>query len=145
MSLIEDSVEEAVYNLSVSRRLQHIARQHQSTTESQSLVSAEFPEDDADVDMHDKGELRVESALDAANSAELQSVPVNKLIAKGGKGKGGGEVVSKDDLWTCLFSRTLAGTRANASVRAEMGRHERAEAAEQRLVERQAVGGAERA
>ncbi|KAF2666062.1 hypothetical protein BT63DRAFT_481872 [Microthyrium microscopicum] len=145
MSLVQDSVEEAVYNLSVSRRLEHIARQ---VEDNRHIDERQTVERLSDEQAENSGnEQQSESALDKANSAALQSVPVTKLIAKGGRGKtSGGEIVGQQDLWACLFSKTLAGTRANASVRAEMGRHERAEAAEARLTlaERSATGGASR-
>ncbi|CAD0093497.1 unnamed protein product [Aureobasidium mustum] len=76
-----------------------------------------------------------EAAIDAANSLELQQAPVSKLLVQG---KGDGEVVLNDDLWSCLFSRAAKSQRqqqqpvVSAELEAEVGRHLRAEAAENR-------------
>jgi E3 ubiquitin-protein ligase SHPRH len=120
MSLIADTVEEAVYNLSVNRRLEHIAQQKR---ESHAVLngSSRAQQQQNEID------------IDAANSAELQSVPVSRLLLKGAKNSG--ELVDQRDLWTCLFSKTDSGTRVNESLRAEMDRHYRAEAAERRMEE----------
>jgi E3 ubiquitin-protein ligase SHPRH len=77
MFLVEDTVEEAIYEISVKRRLAHI--QGSDTTRT--------------------GAGRVEEqALDAANSQELQAAPLAKLM---NKGQSEGEIVDKDDLWIC--------------------------------------------
>ncbi|KAG9819504.1 hypothetical protein KCU98_g19347, partial [Aureobasidium melanogenum] len=77
-----------------------------------------------------------EAAIDAANSLELQQAPVSKLLVQG---KGGGELVPNDDLWSCLFSRAAKSQRqqqqpiiVSAELEAEVGRHLRAEAADDR-------------
>lgn len=44
----------------------------------------------------------LEETLDAANSLELQQVSLSKLLTKGSSG---GEVVEKEDLWSCLFDK----------------------------------------
>lgn len=41
----------------------------------------------------------IESNIEAANTLELET-PISNLLTKG---SGGGEMVSNDDLWNCLF------------------------------------------
>ena len=118
MYLINDTVEEAIYEISVARRLAHVqARQPNRTQKSRSATPAPL----------------AENAIDAANSEELQSAPISKLLVNS---KSGGEVVKTDDLWQCLFGKSQKGT-AKPSVEMEMvvARHLRAEAAENRRAE----------
>ena len=110
MYLINDTVEEAIYEISVARRLAHMqARQSNRMQKSRSTTPAPLPE----------------NAIDAANSEEMQSAPLSKLLVAG---KGGGELVGNDDLWQCLFGKPQAAT-AKPSVEMELvvGRHMRAE------------------
>lgn len=118
MYLINDTVEEAIYEISVARRLAHVqSRQSNRMQKSRSTTPAPLNE----------------NAIDAANSEEMQSAPISKLLASG---KGGGELVGKDDLWQCLFGKTQKAS-AKPSVEMEMvvGRHLRAEAAEHRRLD----------
>ncbi|TIA03031.1 hypothetical protein D6C82_02203 [Aureobasidium pullulans] len=114
MYLIGDTVEEAIYEISVARRLAHMQIRDQRTSKSTTPALGE-------------------AAIDAANSLELQQAPISKLLAQG---NGGGELVPNDDLWSCLFSRAAKSQRQQAVVSAEMeaevGRHLRQEAAENR-------------
>lgn len=80
MYLVSGTVEESIYDISVSRRLLH--------------VSKDAPQSSA-------AEL-LEETIEAANSLELQQAPLSKLLTKG---SGGGEVVEEDDLWNCLFRK----------------------------------------
>ncbi|KAI5358615.1 putative helicase, Zinc finger, RING-type, Zinc finger, RING/FYVE/PHD-type [Septoria linicola] len=113
MYLINDTVEEAIYELSVARRMTHVqSRQKQS---SRSATPAPL----------------AEHAIDAANSEELQSAPLSKLLVAG---KGGGEVVNKDDLWQCLFGKKSEMVQNSAVIDATINRHLRASAAEERAV-----------
>ena len=76
-----------------------------------------------------------EGTLDAANSLELQAAPVSQLLTKG---QSGGEVVNKNDLWTCLFTKVdrqrgaIDGVLEDGLLGREVGRHLRAEAAQDR-------------
>jgi len=140
MYLVKDTVEESIYELSVKRRLEHVqasssARKETATaTTSRSVTPAPG--------------LGAEAAVDAANSLELQQAPLGKLLVQG---KGQGEVVSKDDLWNCLFGQASKNAAADSekergfmdapaddyaqtdgAVGAEVGRFLRAEAAEDR-------------
>jgi E3 ubiquitin-protein ligase SHPRH len=115
MYLINDTVEESIYEISVARRLAHVqARQPNRMQKSRSATPAPL----------------AENAIDAANSEELQSAPISKLLVNS---KSGGEVVNTDDLWQCLFGKAQKAT-FKPSVEAEIvvGRHLRAEAAESR-------------
>ncbi|KAH0024868.1 hypothetical protein KCU78_g4913, partial [Aureobasidium melanogenum] len=124
MYLIGDTVEEAIYEISVARRLAHMQK---ATTnikkDSQQRSKSSTP-------------ALGEAAIDAANSLELQQAPVSKLLVQG---KGDGELVPNDDLWSCLFSRAAKSRRqqqqpvvVSAELETEVGRHLRAEAAENR-------------
>ncbi|EME80438.1 uncharacterized protein MYCFIDRAFT_198667 [Pseudocercospora fijiensis CIRAD86] len=115
MYLINDTVEEAIYETSVARRLAHVQSREQRQRESQKSRSAT------------PAPLQ-ENAIDAANSEELQSAPLTKLLVAG---KSGGEMVANDDLWQCLFGKAQKLTHS-AAARQEIGRHLRAEAAEAR-------------
>ncbi|OCK84153.1 hypothetical protein K432DRAFT_378900 [Lepidopterella palustris CBS 459.81] len=118
MYLISETVEEAIYEISVSRRLEHIGRRQ--------LVSAgESRSGTASPELQEK-------AIDAANSLELQQAPVKQLLRK----KGDGEEVRQDDIWNCLFSKPRRRQPAvSSALEKEVGRHLRAEAAGQRAVE----------
>lgn len=134
MYLVADTVEESIYDISVTRRLAHLKRSvdDQSTTASASRSGTATP--------HIKnGTAVTEGAIDAANSLELQSADLTKLLTNG---KSGGEVVGKQDLWQCLFGK--AGTRGHGlglvaelgeADNNEVGRFLRGEAAERRILE----------
>ena len=115
MYLVSDTVEESIYNLSVSRRLAHI---HEKEKEVEGN-SGTLP-----------GKL-TEVAIDSANSMEIQDAALSKLMAGGASS---GELVKKDDLWQCLFGNSSRKTNGGHSNRAdsEVGRFLRGEAAEQR-------------
>ncbi|KAI9657505.1 MAG: hypothetical protein M1829_006915 [Trizodia sp. TS-e1964] len=81
MYLIGGTVEEAIYRLSVKRRMAHIK------SESMQLVE------------EDSHELE-ETAFDFANSHELEKAVQDDLFEKGADQ---GELVEQDDLWPCLF------------------------------------------
>jgi E3 ubiquitin-protein ligase SHPRH len=150
MEIIADSVEEAVYELSVGRRLAHVAKQHSKEPKANSNETASGSElDEASKVGLSKSDAAAvqESALDVANSLELQRAPISRLLVRGTKG--GGEVVDTDDMWKCLFGKPRArGIEENGGVsgalRAEVDRQLRAEAAEERMIAGQAGAGAER-
>lgn len=115
MYLVEDTVEKAIYDISVDRRLSHISRSHGSDRPNETETSDP-----------------VESKIEAANSLELRDAPLSKLLSKG---PGGGEMVDKADLWNCLF-RTKAASRMQGEEVGEVDRvvtrYLGAEAAEER-------------
>lgn len=118
MYLINGTVEEAIYEISVTRRLAHVqSRQQSRNGKSRSATPG----------------LLQENAIDAANSEEMQSAPISKLLVAG---KGGGELVGNDDLWQCLFGKTQkAVAKPSVELQAEVDRHLRAEAAQSRQVD----------
>ncbi|KXT00986.1 hypothetical protein AC578_8198 [Pseudocercospora eumusae] len=115
MYLINETVEEAIYETSVARRLAHVQSRAQGQLERQkSRCATPAP--------------LQETAIDAANSEELQSAPLTKLLVAG---RSGGEMVANDDLWQCLFGKAQK-LQHSAAAQQEIGRHLRAEAAEAR-------------
>lgn len=88
--LVEGTVEESIYNLSVQRRMEHMA---QSPTPSKKGKSKEATPDVSDLN------------LEAANSMELQQAALTKLMSKDQQL---GEVVDKHDIWECLFGHLAA-------------------------------------
>lgn len=79
--LIEGTVEESIYNLSVQRRMEHMGRAaHAKSKESTPEV--------------------LEPTLQAANTLEMEQAALSKLMSKD---KSAGEAVEKSDLWECLF------------------------------------------
>lgn len=106
MYLIADTVEESIYGISVNRRLAHL----------KSSASSEH-------DARQKTGSVQETALDMANSIELQEADLTRLFEK--HGKAGGEMVETSDLWPCLFGRIkkkeavmagMAGTEAGNEI-----------------------------
>ncbi|KAI9814757.1 MAG: hypothetical protein M1827_003023 [Pycnora praestabilis] len=115
MYLISDTVEEAIYDISVARRMAHIGNSPQIGS---GKVSGSATPD------------ILESSIDAANSLELQQAPLSTLLSKG---TSGGEMVGKDDLWSCLFGiKQKQRSKGSAELDLEVGRHLRLAAAENR-------------
>lgn len=83
MYLVENTVERSIYEISADRRTSHIGRRHYS--EPEEVGARKMAEDDIEV----------------ANSVELQA-PISSLLTKESRG---GEMVSDNDLWDCLFRR----------------------------------------
>jgi E3 ubiquitin-protein ligase SHPRH len=122
MYLVQDTVEESFYDISVSRRLAHIV-QREKEKEAQSPTSKRRNSTTV--------ENITETAIDSANSLELQDATLAKLMTGG---PAGGEMVLKDDLWQCLFGNSSLSGSPGHSLEAEreVGRFLRAEAAEER-------------
>ncbi|KAL1881049.1 hypothetical protein Plec18167_003591 [Paecilomyces lecythidis] len=122
MYLVSDTVEETIYDISVSRRLAHIVqREKEKEAQSPPTKRRSVP---AIEDL-------TETAIDSANSLELQDATLSRLMTGG---SAGGEMVRKDDLWQCLFGKaTRSGTPGHSlEAEREVGRFLRAEAAEER-------------
>ncbi|PYH40056.1 putative SNF2 family helicase/ATPase, partial [Aspergillus saccharolyticus JOP 1030-1] len=125
MYLVSDTVEQSIYDLSVSRRLAHIMqkeRKHEAKL-SQTSVKSEHGV---------ASNTLTETAIDAANSSEIQDAALDKMMASGASG---GELVKKDDLWQCLFGRPNRYKKVDSVLMdadAEVARFLGAEAAEQR-------------
>jgi E3 ubiquitin-protein ligase SHPRH len=88
MYLISDTVEESIYEISVARRLAHVQSREQDRRNQKSRATTPAPIGDM--------------AIEAADTEEMQSAPIQKLLSSG---KTGGELVDKDDLWKCLFGK----------------------------------------
>jgi len=122
MYLVSDTVEESIYDITVTRRLSHIV-QKEKEKETQSTTPAR----------HDGITVEdiTQTAIDSANSIELQNAALGNLMMGG---PAGGEFVRKDDVWQCLFGAAARkgslGTSRNAEQ--EVGRFLRGQAAEER-------------
>lgn len=79
--IVDGTVEESIYNLSVQRRMEHIGKSLRGKSKES---TPELPD----------------AKLDVANSLELEQAHFSKLMGRGGIS---GEAVDKSDLWTCLF------------------------------------------
>ena len=113
MYLVENTVEKAIYDISVERRMAHM---------SKTTIGGETKEIDVS-----------ENRIDLANSLELQDAPFSKLLTKG---SGGGEVVEKGDLWNCLFkSKPKMHAPLADEIEMEVSRSLGADAAEARRAE----------
>lgn len=115
MYLVSGTVEESIYDLSVSRRVTYIVAKKKEE-EARSLAPVDLDE----------------TAIDSANSMEMQGATLSKLMAGGASS---GELVKKDDLWQCLFgnpNRNKGINQPSIGADSEVGRFLRAEAAEQR-------------
>ncbi|OQE14245.1 hypothetical protein PENSTE_c037G08238 [Penicillium steckii] len=126
MYLVSGTVEESIYDLSVTRRLAHILekeKQEQKTT-SNNNDTGSGNEESLISDL-------TETAIDSANSMELQDASLTNLMDNG---YSGGEMVKKDDLWQCLFGNSSLkdGDGRSTDAEREVGRFLRGEAAEQR-------------
>jgi E3 ubiquitin-protein ligase SHPRH len=88
MYLIEGTIEKAIYDLSVQRRLAHIGNKSKGKFKKNTSKASELDED-----------------VQAVDAAEMQDKPLARVLKKGSEG---GEIVGKDDLWTCLFGNSHA-------------------------------------
>lgn len=123
MYLVSGTVEESIYELSVTRRLAHILEKEKQEKNAHSTN----PSDGDESLINDI----TETAIDSANSMEMEDATLNNLMTSGAAG---GEMVKKDDLWQCLFGTTAGKDDRGLSTDAEreVGRFLRGEAAEQR-------------
>ena len=126
MYVIGGTVEEAIYEMSVTRRLAHIKRSDKGKSRATSSKTSGTTTPN--------GTNLQETAIDLANSLELQAADLSRLLASG---KMGGELVDQDDLWQCLFGKVkrtesvLAGA-AGQTATSQMDKFLRAEAAADR-------------
>lgn len=122
MYLVSGTVEESIYELSVTRRLAHILEKEKQEKNARALTNGNGEELFQDL---------TETAIDSANSMELQDATLTNLMTSGASG---GEMVKKDDLWQCLFgtSNLKDGNDRSTDAEREVGRFLRGEAAEQR-------------
>jgi len=94
MYLIADTVEESIYDISVTKRMAHIRfdPQPRLNDDFTDFSTAQIP----------SAAAQQENAIDMANSLELQAADLSRLFTSG---KSGGEMVENADLWPCLFGR----------------------------------------
>ncbi|EXJ59363.1 uncharacterized protein A1O5_12244 [Cladophialophora psammophila CBS 110553] len=139
MYLIADTVEESIYDISVTRRLAHMKSSKDNGSNEQKKGKSKTATSSASQSgrstPHMNNTLR-ENAIDVANSLELQAADLSRLLASG---KSGGEIVDKEDLWPCLFGSLRRHDGAapdaladNQPANTEVARFLRAEAAERR-------------
>ncbi|KAK4177648.1 putative SNF2 family helicase/ATPase [Triangularia setosa] len=126
--LVEGTVEEGIYDLSVRRRLEHIgSRDHGRGQEN-------GKEKDVGVG--------VGVDLEEANSMEMQQAKLGRLMGR--DGVIAGEVVEGKDLWSCLFGHLKRGQQQNGDRQLVENLVTRgflaAEAAEERMVIRNGDG-----
>ena len=110
--IVDGTVEESIYDLSVQRRMEHMGRSLKGKSKEST------PE-------------LLDANLEAANSLEMQQAHLSRLMGKDGIS---GEAVDKDDLWTCLFGHlgSRQATGGGLPVRAATRGFLAAEAAERR-------------
>ncbi|KAJ5582758.1 Zinc finger RING-type [Penicillium sp. DV-2018c] len=108
MYLVSDTVEESIYELSVTRRLAHIIEKEKD----RNAAALSTPAD---------GNGLSEAVIESANSMEMQDATLVNLMQRGL----GGEVVKKDDLWQCLFGNTArkSGNDRSAEKEREIVEH----------------------
>lgn len=127
MYLVNDSVEESIYDISVRRRMEHMARKLKTRLGVQPV--------DSSVDSSEAGGEQgqtpiksVEDMIDSANSLELQDSLSRSMIDMSE-----GEQVPADDLWQCLFGKiNKTVPQDNRSATNEVDRVVRLNAAENR-------------
>ncbi|GAB7332912.1 hypothetical protein MBLNU13_g04623t2 [Cladosporium sp. NU13] len=121
MYLISDTVEESIYEISVARRLAHVQSREQDKKNQKTRATTPAPIGDM--------------AIEAADTEEMQSAPIQKLLSSG---KTGGELVGQDDLWKCLFGKAVkvsARLDTDADTEADFARNLRGHAAEMRQLQ----------
>lgn len=123
MYLVSGTVEESIYELSVTRRLAHIIEKEKQEKNARAMTMG-TGEEALIQDL-------TETAIDSANSMELQDASLTNLMTSGASG---GEMVKKDDLWQCLFgnSNEKDGNDRSTDAEREVNRFLRGEAAENR-------------
>ncbi|RAR15869.1 ATP-dependent DNA helicase [Stemphylium lycopersici] len=105
MYLVGGTVEEAIYDISVKRRLEYMTRSDGLQVPGAGGEGRDGDGDtrvpDADAPPSSSLDHARENYLDKADSAHLASAPLKNLLHK----KGNGEVVPEADLWHCLFGK----------------------------------------
>ncbi len=111
--IVDGSVEQSIYNLSVQRRMEHMGRSSKGKSKEST------PE-------------LLDANLEAANTLELQQAHLSKLMGTHGIS---GEAVDKQDLWTCLFGHAQASNPDEPPTNLALRGLLAAEAAETRIRE----------
>lgn len=125
--IVDGTVEESIYDLSVKRRIAHMSRGGGGSGSDgnnllQNTNGINGKGKDKDKGKNKAGDSGTEtpefldSNLELANSLEMQQAQLSKLMSKG---KMAGEEVAKGDLWTCLF-----GNVSSSSAQAQAAENE---------------------
>ena len=141
MYLVDGTVEKAIYDISVQRRMTHIQSKTGSAAAaaaaagpSPSTSQAEISRTVADTvtSYNNPDTVALEHRLEAANTAEMEDTAMADLLTKG---SGGGELVPSEDLWECLFRHTpsLIGDQGSEQIQREVAKGLGADAAEMRI------------
>jgi E3 ubiquitin-protein ligase SHPRH len=119
--VVDGTVEESIYELSVRRRMEHMDRNVKGKGKGKGKVEAYAP-------------VPSDVNLDEANALEMQQAHLSKLMGRDGVA---GEAVDGDDLWTCLFGHLQrdSGDEERNPANTATRRFLAAEAAERRMVE----------
>ncbi|KAK7757321.1 hypothetical protein SLS62_000871 [Diatrype stigma] len=114
--LVEGTVEESIYNLSVKRRLKHMngTSDDDKGKKPSSSASSSSGGGEGGLTIPEISDLDLN--LEAANSIELQQAALSKLM---NKDKQLGEVVDNNDIWECLFGRVKGGEGADDATSAD--------------------------
>jgi E3 ubiquitin-protein ligase SHPRH len=119
--LVQGTVEESIYHLSVQRRMEHMGRRRGDTKGKGKEMGAENGNS-----LESTPEL-FDASIEEANTLELEQARLNKLMSRD---RTAGEMVDGDDLWECLFGHVardravpsgLEGTDERLSDRAVRG------------------------
>ena len=92
MYIIDGTVEKAIYELSMQRRISH-RNKVRSKSDPQNGAASHIDKQDMD-----------DERLEAANTRELQEAAMANLFSKG-RNSSGDEVVAQSDIWKCLFGQ----------------------------------------
>jgi E3 ubiquitin-protein ligase SHPRH len=114
--LVDGTVEESIYNLSVQRRLEHMGRN----------LKGKSKESTPEI---------LDTNLEVANALEMEHAQLSKLMRKG---QAAGEEIAKGDLWSCLFGNKDRPSRDTgyelSRNEPEVRRYLAADAAEERRI-----------
>jgi E3 ubiquitin-protein ligase SHPRH len=88
--LVAGTVEESIHDLSVKRRMQHMASGKGKSKQSTPEI--------------------LDANLEEANTLELEQAALSRLMSKD---RTAGEMVQKSDLWECLFGHVMRGQQTS--------------------------------
>ncbi|KAK2590922.1 hypothetical protein QQS21_011383 [Conoideocrella luteorostrata] len=87
--LVSGTVEEAIYNLSVQRRMEHMGRRNADKAKAKEAATPEL----------------LDASIEEANTLELEHAALSKLMSKD---RTAGEMIERRDLWECLFGNAAS-------------------------------------
>lgn len=107
--IVDGSVEESIYHLSVRRRMEHmqgVVKNKKSSTASASTNTRIRNGKGKQHQQQVAEEVDENEMIEVANSMELEHASLSKLMTRNKKQ---GEAVDKADLWECLFGNRIGG------------------------------------